>query len=228
MSTDQATQPLRTTLPPRSYRLSVTPRILVLSPHKGKASAIARFLAKRGCSPTYTVSEGRARAQLQANVFDLLLIDASDEQYQWSPHSLGDDSSPPTLVLRPPSSRWTWPATPGVPRPYMLTQPVAWEIVYRTIISILEDRHDRPHRQEPVPWSSEPREGQPSTVKDLSPRELEVLQLLVHGGSNKAIADELRLSEPTVKKHVQRIIAKFQATDRTHAAVTAIRAGIVC
>ena len=70
-------------------------------------------------------------------------------------------------------------------------------------------------------------EGQHGTGKDLSPRELEVLQLSVHGGSNKAIADELRLSEPTVKKHVQRITAKFQATDRTHAAATAIRAGIV-
>lgn len=61
----------------------------------------------------------------------------------------------------------------------------------------------------------------------LTPREMDVLQLLVEGFTNSAIADALGLSSGTVKGYVQTILQKLGATDRTQAAVKAIREGLV-
>jgi NarL family two-component system response regulator LiaR len=61
----------------------------------------------------------------------------------------------------------------------------------------------------------------------LTPREREVLVLLGRGFPNKQIARELRLSEKTVKTHVGHVLAKLGVTDRTQAAVVAVRAGLV-
>jgi DNA-binding NarL/FixJ family response regulator len=61
----------------------------------------------------------------------------------------------------------------------------------------------------------------------LTPREREVLSLLGHGMPNKVIARELSLSEKTVKAHVSNILAKLGVTDRTQAALYAVRAGLV-
>jgi len=61
----------------------------------------------------------------------------------------------------------------------------------------------------------------------LTPREREVLILIGRGFPNKLIARELGLSEKTVKAHVGRVLAKLEVTDRTQAAVIAVRAGLV-
>jgi DNA-binding NarL/FixJ family response regulator len=61
----------------------------------------------------------------------------------------------------------------------------------------------------------------------LTPREREVLVLIGRGMANKVIARELSLSEKTVKAHVSSILAKLGVTDRTQAALYAVRAGLV-
>jgi DNA-binding NarL/FixJ family response regulator len=61
----------------------------------------------------------------------------------------------------------------------------------------------------------------------LTPREHEALVLLARGKTNKEIAKAMNLSAETVKKMVQSIIAKLGASDRTHAAVKALRAGLI-
>jgi DNA-binding NarL/FixJ family response regulator len=61
----------------------------------------------------------------------------------------------------------------------------------------------------------------------LTPREREVLALIGRGMANKVIARELSLSEKTVKAHVSSILAKLGVTDRTQAALYAVRAGLV-
>jgi NarL family two-component system response regulator LiaR len=69
---------------------------------------------------------------------------------------------------------------------------------------------------------------QPTTPKhDLTERELEVLRLIAQGKSNKDISDELVLSEKTVKTHVSNILQKLHLSDRTQAAVYALRQKIV-
>ncbi len=57
----------------------------------------------------------------------------------------------------------------------------------------------------------------------LTARELEVLRALARGLSNKAIAEELIVSEKTVKTHVSNILAKLHLADRTQAALYAVR-----
>ena len=61
----------------------------------------------------------------------------------------------------------------------------------------------------------------------LSPRELEILRLVSHGCLNKEIARELSLAEVTVKKYVHSVMAKLGVSDRTSAAITAVRLGLV-
>jgi NarL family two-component system response regulator LiaR len=69
---------------------------------------------------------------------------------------------------------------------------------------------------------------QPATPKhDLTERELEVLRLIAQGKSNKEISDDLVLSEKTVKTHVSNILQKLHLSDRTQAAVYALRQKIV-
>jgi DNA-binding NarL/FixJ family response regulator len=62
---------------------------------------------------------------------------------------------------------------------------------------------------------------------ELSPRELEVLQLLAQGASNKAIAGQLALAENTVKSHISRIFDKLDVQNRAEAVTTAIKRGLL-
>jgi DNA-binding NarL/FixJ family response regulator len=63
--------------------------------------------------------------------------------------------------------------------------------------------------------------------EELTPRELEVLQLLARGLANKEIAHELSIGEKTVKTHVSNILGKLGVLSRTQAALFAVRAGLV-
>ncbi len=69
--------------------------------------------------------------------------------------------------------------------------------------------------------------GEKEPLDQLTPREREVLQLIGRGFSNKRIAQELQLSEKTVKTHVGHVLAKLGVDDRTQAAVFAVRAGLI-
>jgi DNA-binding NarL/FixJ family response regulator len=67
----------------------------------------------------------------------------------------------------------------------------------------------------------------PAGLDTLTPRELEVLTLISRGLANAEIAGELFLSEPTVKTHVTRILAKLGLRDRVQAVVFAYESGLV-
>ena len=62
---------------------------------------------------------------------------------------------------------------------------------------------------------------------ELSRRELEVLQLLIKGRSNQEIGASWFLCEVTVKAHFKTLFSKLKVQDRTEAAISAIRPGIV-
>jgi DNA-binding NarL/FixJ family response regulator len=68
------------------------------------------------------------------------------------------------------------------------------------------------------------RQPQSSSVK-LSPREVEVLQLLAKGYANKQIAAKLKITDRTVKAHLTHIFAQIGVGDRTHAALWATKNG---
>ncbi|MER3475317.1 MAG: DNA-binding response regulator [Leptolyngbya sp. ERB_1_2] len=73
----------------------------------------------------------------------------------------------------------------------------------------------------------EPEYNQIIEAYPLTERELEVLQLIVDGCSNAAIAEKLYITVGTVKTHVRNILNKLCADDRTQAAVRALRSGLV-
>jgi len=62
---------------------------------------------------------------------------------------------------------------------------------------------------------------------DLTSREMEVLELIVRGQSNKEIGASLTISEATVKSHINNILSKLGVTDRTQAVTTALQRGLV-
>jgi len=70
-------------------------------------------------------------------------------------------------------------------------------------------------------------DGGEGPLDRLTPREHEVLVLIGRGFANKRIARELELSEKTIKTYVGHVLAKLGVTDRTQAAVVAVRAGLV-
>lgn len=71
------------------------------------------------------------------------------------------------------------------------------------------------------------RQGQPSPVRKLSSREVEVLQLIAEGQANKQIADELKISIKTVEKHRQQLMVKLGIHDIAGLTRYAIATGVV-
>ena len=61
----------------------------------------------------------------------------------------------------------------------------------------------------------------------LTPAEIRVLQLIAKGNANKEIAEQLSISEETVKGQVRNILSKLGAKDRTHAAMIGLKRGVI-
>jgi DNA-binding NarL/FixJ family response regulator len=72
------------------------------------------------------------------------------------------------------------------------------------------------------------KQEQPQTIltDKLTSREVDILRLIAHGFTNADIAEQLHLSEGTVRNHVSAIFAKLEVSDRTQAAILAIRHGL--
>ena len=66
-----------------------------------------------------------------------------------------------------------------------------------------------------------------ATDEALTPAEVRVLRLIAAGNANKEIAEQLSLSEETVKGQVRNILSKLGAKDRTHAAMIGLKRGII-
>jgi DNA-binding NarL/FixJ family response regulator len=66
-----------------------------------------------------------------------------------------------------------------------------------------------------------------ATDDALTPRELDVLQQVAAGKSNRGVATQLAVSEETVKAHMKNIMSKLDANDRTHAVTIALKRGII-
>jgi DNA-binding NarL/FixJ family response regulator len=79
--------------------------------------------------------------------------------------------------------------------------------------------------QKSIPSAVAARLAENPGSEDLTPRELDVLQLIRDGSKNKQIADKLSISQTTVTFHIRNIMDKLQADDRTHAVTVALRRG---
>lgn len=65
------------------------------------------------------------------------------------------------------------------------------------------------------------------SIEALTPRELEVLQLIAQGLNNKRIAERLTVNERTVKFHVSTILSKLEVSNRTEAVTSAASRGLI-
>lgn len=70
-------------------------------------------------------------------------------------------------------------------------------------------------------------EGKEDLFMPLSNREMDILQLITRGRSNKEVAQELGISYQTVKNHMTSILRKLAVNDRTQAAIQALRTGLI-
>jgi DNA-binding NarL/FixJ family response regulator len=66
-----------------------------------------------------------------------------------------------------------------------------------------------------------------ATDDPLTPAEVQILRLIAAGNANKQIADQLSITEETVKGRVKNILSKLHANDRTHAATIGLKRGII-
>ncbi|MEA2259000.1 MAG: hypothetical protein QOJ51_1825, partial [Acidobacteriaceae bacterium] len=66
-----------------------------------------------------------------------------------------------------------------------------------------------------------------ATDDPLTPAEVQILRLIAAGNANKQIADQLSITEETVKGRVKNILSKLHAKDRTHAATIGLKRGII-
>ncbi len=112
--------------------------------------------------------------------------------------------------------------------------PLDQELSMRLLTDLMGERRGEPRgptsSAAPNGVSEEPPEAPPAESplsSLLSAREAEVLRLMGQGYTNQQIARELLISTSTVKNHVQRVLAKLGASDRTQAAVIAVEMGLI-
>ena len=85
----------------------------------------------------------------------------------------------------------------------------------------------RPRRKKILSPEASYQLAEHATDDALTPAEIPVLRLIAEGNANKQIADQLSITEETVKGRVKNILSKLGAKDRTHAAMIGLRRGII-
>ena len=109
----------------------------------------------------------------------------------------------------------------GIRRAIEGESPLDQELAARLIRGLSEKKAGDARREAPAGG------GNRSLAEPLTKREVEVLGLMAQGRTNPEIARELVIARPTAKTHVERVIRKLGASDRTQAAVRAVELGLV-
>jgi DNA-binding NarL/FixJ family response regulator len=156
-------------------------------------------------------------AQPDIHVIILTTYDADDMVFE------GIKAGAQGYLLKDATSETLMEAIRGVVRGESQIDPAVARAVLDEFQRLSVQVTGRPSKAPPEPTD----EASGAVTESLTPREEEVLLLLVEGLSNREIGARLHLTEGTVKNYVSAIIAKLQANDRTHAVVTALRRGLV-
>ncbi len=152
---------------------------------------------------------------------DIVVWDISDALDRLS---LLPEISVPVVVLAPSAEAaglaWTNGAKGIVPRNVARDELSAALNAVASRLTVFDNRftHEIASPAAPAP---------PKSVESLTPRELQVLNLVAEGLPNKSIASQLAISEHTVKFHINAILSKMGASSRTQAAALATRMGLV-
>jgi DNA-binding NarL/FixJ family response regulator len=134
------------------------------------------------------------------------------------------DAAPPIVALLPDETYAAGAQIAGARG--LLTRDISAERLLAAMMAAAQDLVVLdPALLAPVLSTRDP--SSPVLVEELTPRELEVLDLLAEGLSNKAIAHRLSISDHTVKFHVNAVMGKLGAQSRTEAVVRATRLGLI-
>src|SRR5215470_11388512 len=156
------------------------------------------------------LSDAESRARM-SSVLELLLLRALALEAQGKQEeALGTLGR--ALALAEPEGYIRLFLDEGAPMLVLLRQAYAHQITPGYVVPLLEAAGEQVRR---APHRSTSRSG--PVMDALTAREREVLRLLIHGASNREIADHLVLSVNTVKKHVFNICSKLNVQGRTHA-----------
>lgn len=177
-------------------------RAMVADPDVGSRESLSRTLLASGIGSVENTGDAAAAAELLAAApgGDLLLV------------SLGFGAAASALVVAAKAAGWVR---------VIALAPVAE--IGPVIDAVGAGAHGVLIGRRANPAAS----NLPSTIHDLSAREIEVLRLVADGRSNKWIGESLSLSALTVKSHLARIGRKLGTGDRAHMVALALRAGVI-
>jgi two-component system, NarL family, nitrate/nitrite response regulator NarL len=203
-------------------------RLLIVADDPLARAGLATILAEQpGCSVVGQIGgEPDVVADLDLYQPDVVVWDLGWDPAQTNLESLGElrEAGTPVVVLLP-DEAWAasaWAAGPQA----LLLRDAGVERIQAAIQAAAQDLASF----DPVLVAGLLPARQPqdlTLVEPLTPREVEVLQQLAEGLSNKAIANQLGVSEHTVKFHVNAILGKLNAQSRTDAVVRATRLGLI-
>jgi DNA-binding NarL/FixJ family response regulator len=207
-------------------------RVLIVADDSLVRAGLATLLREQpGCAIAgQSASQADLRAEVDAGRPDVLLWDLG-----WTPArglerlvDLADDL-PPVLALVPADTRdgaaaqaWRAGARGLLPRDAQASIMLAALDALSRGLVVLD-----PAFAGNLLLSAQPAPAGERPVEELTPREVEVLQLLAEGLPNKAIAQRLGVSDHTIKFHVNAILGKLGAQSRTDAVVRATRLGLI-
>ena len=163
------------------------------------------------------------RSLLNGSVVDVVIIDTetgteSSIARDWLLEFLEEV---PLVILGPVHDSWTFSQVVRVERGAILNRDAPAEQILHAVKGVtagllIFDGFSFP---QPDPGDE--------LVAELTPREIQVLQLLAEGLVNRDIAERLNISEHTIKFHIGSILGKLQASSRTEAVTRGIRSGLI-
>lgn len=104
----------------------------------------------------------------------------------------------------------------------------SFETLLKAIFKVYSDnKYIEPNMMPLLNANLEEKSNVKKRISELTKREIDVLKMIASGAFNKEIASTLNISERTVKNHISNIFKKIQVSDRTQAAVFAIKNGII-
>jgi DNA-binding NarL/FixJ family response regulator len=205
------------------------PKILVVEDDANWRSLYEELLGDAGCAPYFAVSYGEGRGWLQRMDFELAIVDlnlassAAPQGNRDGFHLLraARQRGVPALVV----SALGDPA--DVDRAYddfgifaFIEKEGFDRRRFRRLLD--EARRSGPDDSQPAPEAG----ATPAALDQLTPRERDVLELLIQGLTNRQIAEALLISPNTTKKHVDHILQKMSVSTRAGAVAAALQSGL--
>jgi DNA-binding NarL/FixJ family response regulator len=197
----------------------VAPIALVVEDDAGWRSILTELLAEAGFEASACRSYGEALGYLRRENLTLAIVDLSLA----STLNPGDNADGLRLLQNLQKAAVPAIVVSGSALPELVEQ--AYET--QGLVAFLEKRSfDREAFRQALALALRERAPNSDALGDLTTREIDVLDLLVRGMTNKEIADALVISDNTVKRHLKAIFAKLDVSTRSAAVAKAIGAGM--